>query len=251
MSPFLLAIKKKTASLSLSLSLSTPSRRSLPHSYFSLFAQHSRRLPIKLNSVGKRIDESSSWNGFKIKRYTCFTVFRSSSPLPSILVLLCPTFFICNAMIVTVKQEPFYTKWLELVLLFPRGRERATVSFPHRFVSIFSFLAFSLSLSLSLSLSVLLCRRTKKKKRKTRWNGKESLLLGLRDGQREFIRTRASGNTIRSCYITVFLSYKSFNQDFLYIFLLHSYSSGGLEISKAMGRDPFISRTHSPFTRDH
>lgn len=154
-------------------------------------------------------------------------------------------------MIVTVKQEPFYTKWLELVLLFPRGRERATVSFPHRFVSIFSFLAFSLSLSLSLSLSVLLCRRTKKKKRKTRGNGKESLLLGLRDGQREFIRTRASGNTIRSCYITVFLSYKSFNQDFLYIFLLHSYSSGGLEISKAMGRDPFISRTHSPFTRDH
>lgn len=69
-------------------------------------------------------------------------------------------------MIVTVKQEPFYTKWLELVLLFPRGRERATVSFPHRFVSIFSFLAFSLSLSLSLSLSVLLCRRTKKKKGK-------------------------------------------------------------------------------------
>lgn len=68
-------------------------------------------------------------------------------------------------MIVTVKQEPFYTKWLELVLLFPRGRERATVSFPHRFVSIFSFLAFSLSLSLSLSLSVLLCRRTKKKKK--------------------------------------------------------------------------------------
>lgn len=165
MSPFLLAIKKKTASLSLSLSLSTPSRRSLPHSYFSLFAQHSRRLPIKLNSVGKRIDESSSWNGFKIKRYTCFTVFRSSFPLPSILVLLCPTFFICNAMIVTVKQEPFYTKWLELVLLFPRGRERATVSFPHRFVSIFSFLAFSLSLTLSFSLSLFSYVDERKKKK--------------------------------------------------------------------------------------
>ena len=182
--------------------------------------------------------------------FHCFPL-ATLPPFPSsILVLLCPTFFICNAMIVTVKQEPFYTKWL--VLFFPRGRERATVRF---FIvsspfSLFSLLSLPLSLSLSFSLSFFLSlfsyvdeRKKNAVERKgkliawpTRWPTRIHSNKGFRKYDSELL-------------YTVFLSYKSL-RDFLYI-SSYSYSSGGLQISKVMGRDPFISRTHSPFTRDH
>lgn len=142
--------------------------------------------------------------------FHCFPLATySPSFISSILVLLCPMFFVCNAMI--VGQEPFYTKWLELVLFFPRGRERATVrffivSFSSPF-SLFSLLSLYLSLSLSPSLCSLVCRRTKKRKKKKKvYNAverKEKLIIAwpTRWPTRIHSVTRASGNTIQNRYI--------------------------------------------------
>lgn len=119
------------------------------------------------------MDERSSKQRFKIKVYV--PLLFSGSQLPSLrLVSLSPTFFICNAMIVTLEPEAaFYTKWLESMFLSSWSATNGhRISFP------FTLSLAIVTISFLSPLFLPLCSPVSKKRCRTRWNGKESYSVG-------------------------------------------------------------------------